>query len=208
MGVKSKKKKKADQISVISARDPTCSDYVDHPRVPGAVEKVTRVIDSIEFMRRKFPLEYAVALRLRRAYDAIHGSIGGVGDYDRARGASHYFQSLPPFLRAADLLLDFDQAVSGPTKRLIEIVVFNGCTVEAASRILCPDTPSKRFREALSKHLRQVLRQLAEDWGWELPQDRVVPIRAFNALTELQTVTDLAIRGRVVHATSYKVHDI
>ena len=102
------KARTARKIESPTGRPKTFKTRVSSPTVPGAVEEVDRVIDSIEHLRQRRnldPLAFRSAEKLRAAHDVIYGSIGGVMDMDRVRGTSNPgAPPAPAFMLAAETL--------------------------------------------------------------------------------------------------------
>lgn len=112
----------------------------------------------------------------------------------------------PPiqYFDAARTLNELSQIVSPNTRRLIDLVVIDGYTIEQAGNLMVgPNILSKRQREYWGEHLRDSLRSLADFWGWE-PLQKEPPIRGFTSPC-LAEVPASVVRGHVVHATGHRV---
>lgn len=174
---------------------------VHSPTVPGAIERLRRAVDSIEYLRKRFPLEYSVASRIRRAYDTICGSIGGVADFERLRHPAS--PGSPPSMghfAAAKTLNSIKKTVDPTGQFLIQKVVCDGY-------ILADIAKGRSEQERYGAHLRHCLKALAEAWGWS---DNILKWRGDSWFRpspgEYTTSNKLPITGgKVVHATRNKV---
>jgi hypothetical protein len=72
----------ARPLSPPSARMPTRSQTISHPSLPGLTERVERVVDHLEEMRKSgekhlSSRQFAAAQIFRRSFEVLHGSVGG-----------------------------------------------------------------------------------------------------------------------------------
>lgn len=182
---------------------------VHHPDALMGEHKVERVLDSIGYLMakrgRQYPLEYAVASRIRRAYDALHGQAGGAGDFERTRGPRN------PSLGPPTRLLDASEVLLGLPKSgvddfglaLIDIVVCGGHTlVEATHMGLSPS----KDRNLYGRKLREALQQVARYWGWE-PDASVAKIAGFHARLSTDVPHEV-VPATVMHAGGGKVYNL
>jgi len=162
-----------------SARPKLIDIVVDSPTVPGAVEKLKRVVDTIEAMHRRKQLAedkdkdlramnneraYRAAMRLRNAYDTVHGSIGGSMDFDRVRGGGAL--GAPPALHyreAADVLIDSRKALLAVQERVLQFIVCQGYSVEETAQRVRHST-ERAAKEEMGRVLRSGLAALADFW--------------------------------------------
>src|SRR5262249_52963227 len=73
----------------VEARQRRRTVNVPSPTVPGAVERLQRSVDTIEFLwsRKKLnEIEYDAANIYRSAWDMLQSIVGGQMDFDRVRG--------------------------------------------------------------------------------------------------------------------------
>lgn len=194
----SRKKPKKIKPIVFSARPATEIVDVHSPNLPGVIERLPRVVDSIEYLRKKFPTEHAAALRIRRSYDTITGSVGGAGDFDRVRGRGVPGQGPPRhYLDAGAVILDVEQQADHLGRRLITLVVCEG-------RTLMDISTARKQCEFFGLALRISLRSMADFWGWVDTVDR--KIRGFSSPHSPQPSPAPVVRGKVVHATRNKIY--
>lgn len=212
-------------VEPISARPRLIDATVDSPTVPGAIERLKRVVDTIEGMYRRKQLgsskdgdlrqmenerAYRAATRLRNAHDVVYGSIGGQMDFDRVRGGG--VPGAPPALHyreAADVLTDARKALLAVQDRVVMLVVCEGYTIEDAAKRIRQST-ERAVREEIGVILRSALAALAEAWfePGEVKRKNVRPYhapdvdpRSFRYSTEVGTIkaggTASATRNRV-----------
>lgn len=175
---------------------------VHHPTVPGATERVERVFDSISFLNRRFPLEYSVAVRVRRAHDMLNGQIGGAGDFDRLRGAggpSHH----PPIelLDAAGLLRDLSKSgMDDLEQALVDLIVCGGQSIADVAKLRIGHSRDRNF---YGRKLRDGLNKIAMMWGWK---ERRPDAKILGFSTEQTTdIPDVVLPSVVMHATGRRV---
>jgi hypothetical protein len=92
----------------VEARQRTRTIYVSSPDNDGTRNMVQRVVDTIDFLwnRKKInDQEHAAALKYRAAWDMIQSTVGGVMDFERARGGGVPGGMIAPqYLEAADTI--------------------------------------------------------------------------------------------------------
>lgn len=167
---KSARKAKKDQP--ITARPRVKRVNVAHPTVPGAVESVDRIVDgtanTIDAMFKRQQIDAAqkrAAERLRNAWETIHGSVGGVMDFDRVRGGNA--GSMMPALAyrdAADILLEAKKKLYALDHKVLDLVVCRGYRIDSAAAIIHRQEPSRQQKERIGERFREGLRELADLW--------------------------------------------
>lgn len=151
----------------------TITAIVSSPSVPGATEKLEVVIDTVFAMRRRRQIDepsWLAAETYRKAYDLVGASqLGGVMDFDRARGGRPGGGHSEAELIAAGTLNEASKALGLIDGRVVELVV--GCNwniAEAARALFGPDAKTDRACredcEHLGKRLRMGLEILSELW--------------------------------------------
>lgn len=200
---------------------------VSSPTVPGAVENVKRVVDTVEAMHRRRLLgessdkdlrvlqndrSYRAAMRLRSAHDVVTGSIGGVMDFDRVRSGGG-LGSPPPlhYREAADDLLDARSVLDDSHHRVIHLVVCEGHSIDFATQWLYGNS-ARNCREEVGQLMRNGLLRLADHWydRAELPGKTWVR-RFHTADADPRTIrysTDATSvqRGKTVTATRNRIY--
>ncbi len=181
---------------------------IHSPTVPGASDRVERVVDSIGFLERKFPLEHAVALRIRRAYDMIGSEVGGAGDFDRLRSGYPQAGVPPPAARldAARLLADLDGAkipdLDDMKRVLITLVVCQNRTLSSISKMF-----GAHGRDWYGTALRSGLRLVGEFWGWSERRPARAALRSerTGARATAAASPSEVYAGGVAHASGQRV---
>lgn len=146
---------------------------VVHPRVPGATERVPRVIDTVEQLWRcrqfgKDPAQakrrHDAAIIYRAAWDMVRSSIGGVMDFDRIRGSCPSgAPPAPPYLRAANYLRQAEKKLYAFDNRIIKLVIGVGHNFIEVARMVHGD-PSKGETEQIGDRFRFACDELAIIW--------------------------------------------
>lgn len=193
------KRRKPKYVERPTARPKTERVAVSSPTVPGAREEVEFVPGHVDrmyarrqFGRNKSENEFAfrAADRLRRAYEMLHGAVGGVMDFDRARGSGGapvgphvgYLQAAETMRQAKQLLYPLDYTV-------ISFCVMEGHTIENTTMII-RGSSQRHDREEIGRCLRSGLQRLAEHWfgsagglvtsrplrAWADPKNEMTPI--------------------------------
>lgn len=201
---------------------------VSSPNVPLAVERVPRVLDTIEQMYKRKQLAdaknqderimhneraYRVALKLRHAHDIVYGSVGGSMDFDRVRGAGS--PGAPPplhYREAADVLIAMKKLLYALDHRVLTLVVCEGQSIEYAAKAIYARDTSRAEREEIGRVLRQGLRELAEQWfeaASDPKRNTIVSSHAADArpgTVKYTTEVGVIQRGKTVTATRNRIH--
>jgi hypothetical protein len=166
-----------------SARPPTTRVNVSHPRLPGFTEQVDRVVDTLDAMLKRGPryLEvrhWQAAQIFRRAYEALHGAVGGVMDFDRVRAPG--FPGSTPAARqlyASERLREARCKLYEQDYLIVELVAGQGRSIEQTAAIVLGKAPSKVEGTKIGDRLRCGLNELACIW---LPEPRNGPMRSWR----------------------------
>lgn len=210
-----------------SGRPKLIDAVVSSPTVPGAIENVKRVVDTIEAMYRRRHLgessdkdlrvienerSYRAAMRLRHAHDVVYGSIGGVMDFDRVRSGGGY-GSPPPlhYREAADDLIDMRAVLDSSEHPVLSLIVCEGHSIDYTTQWLHGHT-ERAARESTGSLMRRGLQKLADHWfetGIVSKIKVVQPYHAPDANPRLMRYTANAgtiERGKVVSATRNRIY--
>lgn len=200
---------------------------VSSPTVPGAIENVKRVVDTIEAMHRRRQLgassdkelrilendrSYRAAMRLRAAHDVVTGSIGGVMDFDRVRSGGGLGAPPPLHYReAADDLLDARKVLDDNHHHVVQLVVCEGHSIDFATQWIYGNS-ARAAREEVGALMRGALQSLADHWyeRAELPgKSRVRRFHAADAdprTIRYSTDATSVQRGKTVTATRNRIY--
>jgi murein L,D-transpeptidase YcbB/YkuD len=216
--------KKPDSLS---GRPKLIDAVVSSPTVPGAIENVKRVVDTIEAMHRRRQLgasadrdlrliendrSYRAAIRLRHAHDVVTGSIGGVMDFDRVRSGGGY-GSPPPlhYREAADDLIDMRAVLDSSEHPVISLIVCEGHSIDFATQWLHGHT-ARAAREDTGALMRRGLQKLADHWFEPGRIESKTKVRAYHAadadprLMRYAANAGTVQRGQTVSATRNRIY--
>jgi hypothetical protein len=189
---------------------------VASPTVPGAVDHVQRVADTLLGLYRRKQIddgEYQAGEKYRTAYGRLYSVLGGTMDFERARGAGK------PSLGPADSYLNASEAVSKVRSGLYPkdfAIVYRVCALgmsieEAAFNL--PDQferdnsgrPTRTAKEECGRRLRSGLAEM-RDWWFPKGAGTGSKIRGFvHERAQATEATEVPRASQVVHATSRKV---
>jgi hypothetical protein len=213
-----KDRRKTKAVTLPTARPRTMQVTVVHPTVPLAVEKVERVVDPIETMRKRKQLshwQHRAAERVRGAHDVLYGSIGGVMDMDRVRGGGDP-SAHPPlsYLEAANTISDIKRWLYGRDHRLVQFIVCEGHGIREAASLMARRTATRAEEEDVGRRLRAALDELAAKWWGSSGQEsdgtrgKIVTYHTLEASPAAKPYTaaeGMIARGKTVHATGHRV---
>lgn len=226
MARKAQRRGVAQVVAAPSARPKLVDAVVDSPTVPGAVERLKRVVDTIETMHKRRQLGcskdeilravenergYRAAIRLRSAHAILYGSIGGAMDFDRVRGGGTTGAPPPmPYMEAAEVMRVSKQKLRALDYRVLQVVVCDGHTIEEASEKIRGNA-ERANREDIGAALRRGLFDLAEMWFEPLTikRRRVRPYHAPDAdprAVRYSAQVGTIERGKTVTATRNRIH--
>lgn len=216
------------EAPAVAGAQKTKPDRVASPTVPGAIENISRVVDTIDQMYKRRQLAddkdiddkikhneraYRAVQRLRGAHDVVYGSIGGVMDFDRVRGAGSPGSPPPLHYRmAADILIDTKKGVDALQLRIITLVACEGHSIDQTAQKIYGREVSRSEREEIGKQLREGLRELAKRWfeaTAEGKRTKIVTHHAADAHPDtVKYTTDVGTiqRGKTVTATRNRIH--
>lgn len=184
------------------------TDRVSHPRLEGHIEIVSRVVDTLEAMRRRKQLserEYQAADHYRTCFDIIHGSVGGSLDFDRARGGSNPGSPpAPHYMLASEVVSEVKRHLYPKDYAVLHRVCALGMTIEQATAQLYSPV-GRAQKEDCGRRLREGLSQMADRW---FPENRGEGNRMRSHISERATVTDVESvphSSSVAHATRDRV---
>lgn len=182
---------------------------VVHPRLAGCIEIVQRVVDTIEVMRKRRHIsdrEFMAADHYRTCWDTVHGSVGGVMDFDRPRGGSLPGQPpAPRYLLASEVCSEVRRYLYPQDYAVVHRVCALGLSIEEAAMQLYQIHPTRPQKEDCGRRLREGLAQMADRW---FPERRGHGNRMRSHVDERATVTDVdtvSSSSIVVHATRDKI---
>ncbi len=148
------------------------------------VGHITRTVPAHARLKGKNKLDDRQSLaagEYRDAYETVRSSLGGVMDFDRARGGS----SSPPSpaeaqLAASQKLRAARNLVGQRAIVIIEHVVCEGRGIDETTRIMygCLDGEPTNSRDVnyIGRALREALKELADTWFPTRPADKVRPV--------------------------------
>lgn len=200
--------KKTKFVPPPSARPRTRRSTVSHPTLGGMVEHVERVVDNIEYLRKRHPREFRAAERVRGAHERIQGQVGGVMDFDRARGgALPGSPPLPIYLQAAEDLSAAKRVLYPLDHRLVTLVACHGYPIDKAAEIILRRTPARNEKEEMGKRFRIGLGELAAHWWPPHGQNDKDELRTWHGENARPTEVNAGEvpRANAVHATGHKV---
>lgn len=182
---------------------------VVHPRLAGCIEIVQRVVDTLDAMRKRRHLserEYQAADHYRTCWDTVHGSVGGVMDFDRPRGGALPGQPpAPRYLLASEVCSEARRYLYPQDYAVVHRVCALGMSVEETAMHLYQINPTRPQKEDCGRRLREGLAQMADRW---FPEHRGRGNRMRSHVEERATATDAATVSSssvVVHATRDKI---
>ena len=203
-----------------TARPTTRRVYVSSPTVPGHRENLERVVDTVEQMWKRGQLgpsnrphenerAYRAAMKLRDAYEVVHGAVGGAMDFDRVRGAARPGMGPPlHYLEAAQTLNDVRPNLYALDERVVLLVVCEGYTIERAAEHVYKAKPSRAEKEEIGRVLRQGLAELADLWLGQAKdegKDAIVSHREPGATDYVAQAGVINRPTEAVHATGKKI---
>lgn len=200
-----------------SGMRPTEPTVVSSPTVPGATESVQRVVDTLYSLFRRKQIEeaeYLAGERYRMALQRLEGSVGGVMDFERARGGSSPGQPpAPAYLQAAEVVSSVRKGLYPKDYAIVYRVCALGMSIEEAAFNL-PDQyerdptgrPTRAAREECGKRLRSGLSEMRD---WWFPKNAGTGNRIRGVVHEKAIATDATVApksSQVVHATGQKIY--
>jgi hypothetical protein len=191
-----------------SARPRSQSVYIPSVTVPGHVDRVERVVDTIDSMFSRKQLterQHHAAEIYRGAWATIGSSVGGSMDFDRVRGGGLPGQPLAMrYMDAAERLSDAKLKLYTRDREVLELIARDGHSQQHTADILHGGNATRAEREDVGRHLRSGLDELADRWLGPLyrkESGRITSQRDFDQ-TEFEVKTgELQRTGGVAHAT-------
>jgi hypothetical protein len=195
----------------------TMADKAPHPTLAGVSEPVTRVADTILGMFKRKQLdegEYMAGDKYRTAHQRLYSTMGGVMDFDRARGGGN--SSLGPgdtYLVAAEIDSSVRKILYPKHFAIVYRVCALGMSIEEAAFNLpdqyerdSTDRPTRAAKEECGRRLRAGLSELADRW---FPKNAGTGNRIRGVVHEKAIATDATEApkaSQVVHATGQKIY--
>jgi hypothetical protein len=187
-----------------SARPQTKRVNVGHPTLPGFTEQVDRVVDTLDQMLKAGPKhlnirQWQAAQIFRRAYEILHGAVGGVMDFDRVRAPGFPGATPAPHqLYASERVREARCKLYEQDYLIVELVAGQGRSIAQTATIMLDKAPSKIDRTKIGDRLRCALNELAGIW---LPEARNGPMRSWRP-PEAVPVADAA-GGEIVRYAAH-----
>lgn len=185
-------------------------DVVSHPTLAGVQEKVSRIINTVEYMAARRQLDKRqvhVAEMLVRAHSVLYGSIGLNQDTTKVSGTTLPGSPPPPsFLIAAERLHQAKFRLYPPVYRIVMSVVIMGNTIDQTS-LTIHGLQSKHYKELTGRKLREGLTELADMWIPEQEGRREGQIVGFQmeGARPTESIAGVIKPGKVAHATGRRV---
>lgn len=201
-------KREEGEVMTAAGAPQTERSYVSHPTLPGHVEMVSRVVDTLSAMLKRRQLgkrEYQAADHYRTAFATLGGAMGGSMDFDRARGGSTPGSPPGPHMLIASDTVDQVKAMLYPRDyAVVYRVCALGMSIEETTEQLYGNPSTRSQRDDCSGRLRASLEAMADRW---FPENRGRGGNMRSHVTERPSATDVAAvpQGQAVHATSGKV---
>ena len=186
---------------------------VASPTVPGATERLSRVVDTLHVMLRRDQIserQYWAGERYRTSLEKLGSSPGGAMDFERPRGGS--LPGSPPspaMLYASDDVHQAENRLYRWDFEVVHLICGVGMTIEEAAANLygsgVDGKPFRQCREDCGRRLREGLRQLADLW---FPEQSGEGARTRSIRLDRATITDAAEvpkAASVVHATGNRI---
>lgn len=182
---------------------------VASPTVPGAVERVQKIMDPLSTMFKRKQISeraYLAGDHYRLSYERLHGASGGAMDFERARGGG--LPGSPPapaYLIASEVVSQVRRCLYPQDFAIVYRICVLGMTLREAGENLLRTSPSRQQEEDCGRRLREGLGQMAD---WWFPERHGTGSRMRSHVEERATSTDASLvpkRGGVVHATRDRV---
>lgn len=202
---RTKKKKKAKTHKIKKSTVPVgtreyATASVASPYGGGHVESVRRVVDPIDNLLAKDLIDrqqFDAAQTYRHAFDMLTGSMGGVMDPEKVRGAGT--PGSPPgpsTLIAADRMNEAAKILGMIDGTVVKLVAGEGRSIEEAAAILCgvvqgTGEPTARDKDRIGARLKDSLSLLGKAWH-PTALGREGNIRTYIAPEQVETVPDVA----------------
>lgn len=207
--VRPNKSARAKKEAPPTARPKTYERRIASLSVPGAVDMVKRVGDTLENMLRRRQLDdrsFRAGERLRNAYEVVYGQVGGSMDFDRVRGAGRPGSGPPVhYLEAAGVLNDAWRNLYSLDYKVVILIACEGHTIERAAQMIYGAKPSRADKEEIGRRLREGLRQLSGGKNKGEAPPNPAAWHAANATAYVPSTSGIIERGGVVHATGHKI---
>lgn len=205
---RSAKPMRAKKEKAPTARPKTYAARVSSPTVPGAVENLQRVGDTLANMLRRKQLDdrsFRAGERIRAAYEVVYGQVGGSMDFDRVRGAGRP-GSGPPlhYLEAAGVLNEAWRQLYPLDYRVVTLVACEGHSIERAAEIIFGEA-TRSDKEEIGRRLREGLGQLAGGKEKADAPPKPSTWQAPDAMAYQPGTSGMIERGHVVHATGHRI---
>jgi hypothetical protein len=190
-----------------SARPQTKRVNVSHPTLPGFTEQVDRVVDTLDAMLKAGPRhlelqQWQAAQIFRRAYEILHGAVGGVMDFDRVRAPGFPGATPAPHqLYASERLREARGKLYEQDYLIVELVAGQGRSIAQTATIMLDKAPSKIERTKIGDRLRCALDELACIW---MPEARNRPMRTWRPQEAVPTAD--AAGGEIVRYAAHASH--
>lgn len=183
---------------------------VSHPTLEGMQEKVSRIINTIEYMAARKQLDkrqIRVAEMLLNAQQVLYGSIGLNQDTTKVSGSGTPGSPPPPtYLLAAERLSEAKRFLFPEVYRVVMSVVIAGYTIEQTAHEIHGEA-TKHYKELTGKKLRDGLHTLADKWVEDhggSQEGRIVGFRTADARPTESTVGTIK-PGKTAHAARGRV---
>lgn len=207
MPKKIKAKRKPASSSSKKRDVPISTEIVASPWNNG-FDKITRVVDTLEAMRRRGQIsekQYIAATRYREAFETCHGSIrSALNDSGSIRGAPGSKSLTPQQMNAAEDLSTADHLLGKTDGFVVAMVAGRGESIEATTAHLYGRKEDGRCREddlrATGKRLRDSLTILAFKWFGADRRNEHQPMMADTAKLQAIVRDGVVERGTVHHA--------
>lgn len=138
-----------------------------HPTLEGMQEKVSRIINTIEYMAARRQLDkrqIRVAEMLLNAHQVLYGSIGLNQDSTKVSGSGTPGSPPPPtYMLASERLREAKKYLFPEVYRVVMSVVVAGYTIEQTAFSIHGEH-TKHYKELTGKKLRGGLSDLADRW--------------------------------------------
>lgn len=183
---------------------------VSHPTLEGMQEKVSRIINTIEYMAARKQLDkrqIRVAEMLLNAHQVLYGSIGLNQDTTKVSGGVPSGKaSQDIYMNASQRLREAKKYLYPPLYRVVISVAVYGFTIEQTALAIHGET-TKHYKELTGKKLRDGLHSLADRWVEDhggSQEGRIVGFRTADARPTESTVGTIK-PGKTAHAARGRV---
>lgn len=181
-----------------------------HPTLEGMQEKVSRIINTIEYMAARRQLDkrqIRVAEMLLNAHQVLYGSIGLNQDTTKVSGGvPNGKASQDTYLDASERLRLAKKYLFPQIYRVVMAVVVEGFTIEQTSFAIHGEH-TKHYKELTGKKLRSGLSDLADRWIEGHEASTGSKMRSWQAPDARPTESTVGMikPGKTAHATGRRV---